>query len=68
MSITNRFDIEPWADPVSGDELLAEICKDLRSAVILPSGGELAIALYIIHTYLLETANSPQTINTSPVL
>ncbi|MDN4016194.1 DUF3631 domain-containing protein [Zwartia panacis] len=68
MNHTHRFDIEPWADPVSGDELLAEICEHLRSVVILPPGGELAIALWIIHTYLLEPANSPQTINTSPVL
>lgn len=64
----HQFDIEPWAEPVNGDQLLAEICEDLRSVVILPPGGDVAIALWIMHSYLIQPANSPQIITTSPVL
>lgn len=64
----NRFDFEPWTDPVSGEQLVADICNHLRSVVILPPGAELAIALWIIHTYLLEPAGATQVLNTSPLL
>lgn len=68
MSQADRFDIEPWADHVRGDQLLTAICEALQSVVILPPGGDVAIALWIMHTYLIQPANTPQIINTSPVL
>jgi putative DNA primase/helicase len=63
-----RFDFEPWDQPVNGDELLSEICFHLNSVVVLPNYGDVAIAGWVVHTYLIEPANSAQIISTSPVL
>ena len=68
MNQTIQFDFETWADPVNGAELVADICKHLRSVVILPPGADVAIALWIIHTYLLEPADAAQVLHTSPLL
>ena len=68
MYQSERFDFDPWDHPVSGDELLSEICFHLNSVVVLPDYGDITIAGWIIHTYLIEPTNSAQIINTSPVL
>jgi putative DNA primase/helicase len=50
-------DVEPWPDPVNGDELLAALAATLRRFVVLPPGAEPALALWMVHTYAFELRN-----------
>jgi hypothetical protein len=68
MNQSERFDFDPWDQPVNGDELLSEICFHFNSVVILPEGSDVIIATWLPHTYLIEPAGSAQVIATSPIL
>ena len=63
-----RFSFEPWHEAVNGSELLSEISQHMCSVVVLPERSDLAIGLWVIHTYLIEPADDDQVINTSPIL
>jgi putative DNA primase/helicase len=63
-----RFDFEPWDSAVDGPTLITDISNHLRSVVVLPQHADFAIALWLIHTYLIEPADDDQVINTSPIL
>lgn len=63
-----RFGFEPWDESVDGSKLIAEISNHLRSVVVLPEYADLAIGLWVLHTYLIEPADDDQAINTSPIL
>jgi Protein of unknown function (DUF3631) len=63
-----RFDFEPWGGPVDGSALISDISNHLSSVVVLPQHADFAIALWLIHTYLIEPADDDQVINTSPIL
>jgi len=47
-------DLEPWPDPVQGDELLFGLRSILRKHLILPKPAEIAIPLWVAHAYLYE--------------
>ena len=47
-------DPDPWPEPVDGAELLSQIEATLCRYVVLPSGAAVAIALWIILTFLVE--------------
>jgi len=49
-------EIEPWADPVDGAELLHEISAILRRHVVMGNESLLAVTLWIIMTYLCDVA------------
>jgi putative DNA primase/helicase len=63
-----RFDFEPWDSAVDGSALISDISNHLSSVVVLPQHADFAIALWLIHTYLIEPADDDQVINTSPIL
>lgn len=63
-----RYGFEPWDEQVDGSELLTEISNHLCSVVVLPEYADLAIGLWVLHTYLIEPADTDQVINTSPIL
>ena len=47
---------QPWAEPVDGATLLAEIESAIAAHAVLPEGAAVAMALWIIHTYCLGAA------------
>jgi putative DNA primase/helicase len=47
-------DVEPWADPVDGTELLAELTATIRRYLVLPALADAIMALWILMTYLLD--------------
>ncbi len=64
----DRFDFEPWDCAVDGSTLISDISNHLSSVVVLPQHADFTIALWLIHTYLIEPADDYQVINTSPIL
>jgi hypothetical protein len=48
---------EPWAEPVNGAELLRAIQAIFEKHVILPKFASVLLALWTLHTYLLEVAD-----------
>jgi putative DNA primase/helicase len=58
---------EPWLSPVNGATLLNAIQELIERYAILPAGASVALALWILHTYLLDAAEaSPILAITSP--
>jgi putative DNA primase/helicase len=58
---------EPWSDPVDGVALLNEIRAIVHQFVVLPPAAGIAIALWIVHTYVLGAAeHSPILMVVSP--
>lgn len=59
---------DPWPLPVAGDQLLDAICGLLQCHVVLPPMAAEALALWLVHTYLLgESDYTPYILITSPV-
>ena len=60
-------DVQPWHDPVDGACLLAAISDSLERFTVLPEGGAVAIALWVIHTHAHDAAaHSPNLALESP--
>lgn len=60
--------IEPWETPVAGDQVLDEVLALVRRYVVLPEYGYEVVALWILHTYLIDVADyTPYLLVTSPV-
>ena len=60
--------IDPWDDPVDAAQLLDGLCELILEYVVLPKHAVEAIALWILHTYLLDVADyTPYLLVTSPV-
>src|SRR5690606_40013478 len=47
-------DPAPWSEPVDGAVLLDEILGTLRRYVVLPAHADVAMALWIVHSYALD--------------
>jgi len=47
-------DVEPWPEPVNGDELLDAIAKRLEHYVVLPEGAPDMLALWCTHTHMFN--------------
>jgi putative DNA primase/helicase len=45
---------EPWLDPVDGVVLLEELVSTITRYMVLPPGAAVAIALWVILTYVIE--------------
>lgn len=59
---------EPWPEPVDGAALLQAIAREVTSYIVLPPGGNVAVALWILHTHALEAVTlSPYLAPRSPV-
>ena len=48
---------EPWHEPVEGDALLASLSSHIRRYVVMDERAADAVALWAIHTYLLDATN-----------
>jgi putative DNA primase/helicase len=60
-------DIESWYEAVDGAELLTALSAAIRSHVVMEDGAADAIALWIVHTYALDSfSTSPRLAITSP--
>jgi putative DNA primase/helicase len=69
VSKTRAFlqEIELWPSPVSGGQLLSELCESIKRHIVLLQGRHLAVALWILHAYAHDAArNSPILFITSP--
>ena len=61
-------DPEPWPESVCGAELLQELVDLFDRHVVLASGASEALAIWTLHTYLLDSAwITPRLAVTSPV-
>ena len=60
-------DVEPWPTPVDGAAVLETVIKTITGFIVLPSHGAVALALWILHTYLMDAWwLSPLAVATSP--
>ena len=50
-------DEEPWPEPVDGNELLFHILRVLRRYLVIPSVADIAITLWVAHTYVFRVAD-----------
>jgi 5S rRNA maturation endonuclease (ribonuclease M5) len=63
-----HWHVEPWSEPVSGAELLNDICKILRRHMVLPRHAAEAMALWVLHAWTMDAWEiSPILIIVSPV-
>ena len=46
----------PWPDVVDGAKLLDEVQEVITRFCVLPAGGGVAAALFVVHTYTLDSA------------
>jgi putative DNA primase/helicase len=44
----------PWPQPVNGAALMDEVVTHINRHVVLPTGASVAVALWCVHTYLLD--------------
>ena len=59
---------EPWSEPVVAQEVLDGICKELKRFVVMEDSFYLAVALWIVLTYLHDVVDIlPILLITSPV-
>lgn len=62
-----HWNVEPWPEPISGAELLDEICGILRRYMVLPKYAAEAIALWALHAWTIGAWEiSPLLIVVSP--
>jgi hypothetical protein len=60
-------DVLPYPDPVDGDQVAASLVTAIRKYVVLPPAAADAVALWIMHTWLVNSFNiSPRLAVTSP--
>lgn len=60
-------DTEPWHEPVRGEELIQDLCTQIKRYVVLGDHATLAVALWIIHAHALDAAeHSPRLHIASP--
>ena len=60
-------DVDPWPEPVDGNVVLDEVVRTITRFIVLPTHGAVALALWILHTYVMNTWwLSPLAVATSP--
>lgn len=60
--------VEPWDASVNGAQVLDEVRALIRRYIVLPDHGPEVLALWIVHTYLIDIADyTPYLLITSPV-
>ncbi len=58
---------EPWDEPIDGDALLDGLRAGLERYIVLPPHAAAAIALWVVHTHVIETAHhTPRLLFKSP--
>lgn len=52
----NTFDdIEPWAEPVNGSQLVQELHDIFQRYLVLPDGASTVLPLWVLHTYAVDS-------------
>ena len=51
-----RWQLEPWEDPVAGAELLDDLRKIYERYLILPEHGSVTMALWVMHAWAIDAA------------
>lgn len=65
MSFTSP---QPWKEAIDGEVLLCDICDAIQAYVVLPPHSCMVAALWILHTYLLDSFQvSPRLAINSPM-
>jgi hypothetical protein len=60
--------IDPWTSAINGAQLLDELVQFIEQYVVLPPHAAVAVALWIVHTYLIDVTDyTPYLLVTSPV-
>ena len=60
-------DVEPWPGPVDGKLVVTKVMNLITRFIVLPTHGAVALALWILHTYLMDTWTlSPLAVAKSP--
>jgi hypothetical protein len=60
--------IEPWPHAVDGPQLMHALCELVGRYMALPAHADVAIALWLVHTYAIAAADyTPYLLITSPV-
>ena len=60
-------DVEPWPEPVDGNSVLDDVVRTITRFIVLPTHGAVALALWILHTYVMGAWwLSPLAVVTSP--
>lgn len=61
-------ELEPWANPVDGAQLLDDVERALARFLVLPPGASTAITLWLAHTYAPDVTDvTPYLLIRSPV-
>jgi putative DNA primase/helicase len=47
-------EVEPWPEPVDGDELLHDIVREVRRYVVMPEDDAITAALWVLHSYIFD--------------
>ena len=53
-----HWNVEPWAEDVDGDALLDELRNYFNRYVILPEEADVALALWVLHTWVYPIAKA----------
>jgi hypothetical protein len=62
-----HWNVEPWPEEVDGDALLDELRNHFRRYVVLPEEADVALALWVLHTWVFECFDiTPYLAITSP--
>jgi hypothetical protein len=62
-----HWNVEPWPEDVDGDALLDELRNYFRRYVVLPEEVDVALALWVLHTWVFECFDvTPYLAITSP--
>jgi putative DNA primase/helicase len=60
-------DLLPWADAIEGDHVASALAASLKRYVVLPDAAADAVALWVLHTWLVDKfTTSPRLAVTSP--
>src|SRR5262249_57224802 len=62
-----HWNVEPWAEPVNGAELLNDLRKALNKYMVLPPRAAEVIALWLLHAWTIDAVDiSPFLLVVSP--
>lgn len=60
-------DVDPWPERVDGSAVLDDVVRTITRFIVLPTNGGVALALWILHTYVMDAWwLSPLAVATSP--
>jgi putative DNA primase/helicase len=51
-----RWQLEPWGEPVDGADLLDDLRTTFERYVVLPEHGSVTMALWVVHTWAIDAA------------